>query len=53
MADVKVVPQELHASAQVAKGLAEELGKPVQAALTSASTTGGQLAGWSICGGLG
>lgn len=53
MADVKVVPQELHASAQVAKGLAEELGKPVQAALASASTTGGQLAGWSICGGLG
>ncbi|MEU1425131.1 hypothetical protein [Kitasatospora sp. NPDC005751] len=37
MADVNVVPQELHASAQVAKGLAEELAKPVQAALTSAS----------------
>ncbi|MER5353381.1 hypothetical protein ABT093_23980 [Kitasatospora sp. NPDC002551] len=53
MADVNVVPQELHASAQVAKGLAEELGAPVQAALTSATTVSGQLAGWSVAGGLG
>ncbi|WP_406096267.1 hypothetical protein [Kitasatospora purpeofusca] len=53
MADVNVVVQGLHASAQVAKGLAEELGTPVQAALTSATTTSGQLAGWSISAGLG
>ncbi|WP_030395549.1 hypothetical protein [Kitasatospora purpeofusca] len=53
MADVKVVVQGLHASAQVAKGLAEELRTPVQAALTSATTTSGQLVGWSIAAGLG
>ncbi|MFI6845647.1 hypothetical protein ACIBJD_13480 [Kitasatospora sp. NPDC050467] len=53
MADVSVVPQELHASAQVARTLAEEFGKPIQAALTSATTTSGQLTGWSVAGGLG
>ncbi|MFF2956779.1 hypothetical protein ACFVVU_36240 [Kitasatospora sp. NPDC057965] len=53
MADVNVVLQELHASAQVAKGLAEELRAPVQAALTSATTVSGQLAGWSVAGPLG
>ncbi|MFB7471372.1 hypothetical protein [Kitasatospora sp. NPDC056184] len=53
MADVNVVLQELHASAQVAKGLAEELGTPVQTALTSATAVSGQLAGWSVAGALG
>ncbi|MFF8775271.1 hypothetical protein [Kitasatospora sp. NPDC015120] len=53
MADVNVVVQELHASAQVAKGLAEELGAPVRAALTSATTVSGQLVGWSVAGALG
>ncbi|MEV7783185.1 hypothetical protein [Kitasatospora sp. NPDC088351] len=53
MADVSVVPQELHASAQVAKSLAEELAKPVQAALAAATAASGQLAGWSVAGGLG
>ncbi|MFE7563306.1 hypothetical protein [Kitasatospora sp. NPDC057500] len=53
LADVNVVVRELHASAQVAKGLAEELGAPVKAALTSATTVSGQLAGWSVAGALG
>ncbi|MFE2728408.1 hypothetical protein [Kitasatospora sp. NPDC059327] len=53
MGDVNVVLQELHASAQVVRGLAEELGTPVQAALTSAATTSGQLAGWSVAAGVG
>ncbi|TYC66270.1 hypothetical protein EH183_43255 [Streptomyces sp. CB01881] len=37
----------------MAKALAEEFAKPVQTALTSATTTSGQLAGWSVAGGLG
>ncbi|MEV0194116.1 hypothetical protein AB0I39_37045 [Kitasatospora purpeofusca] len=53
MADVKVVVQELRASAQVAKGLAEEFGAPLQPALTSATTVSGQLVGWSVAVGLG
>ncbi|MFJ9844589.1 hypothetical protein ACIRYZ_29895 [Kitasatospora sp. NPDC101155] len=54
MADtVTVDPQALTASSGVAKNLAEEAAKPVQDALSSATTASGQLTGWSIAAGLG
>ncbi|MFJ2776551.1 MULTISPECIES: hypothetical protein [unclassified Kitasatospora] len=51
MADIKVGP-ELRQSAGVARALGEELAEPVRAALTSAATASGQLAGWSVAGAL-
>ncbi|GAA1390265.1 hypothetical protein GCM10009639_18780 [Kitasatospora putterlickiae] len=52
MADVDISTGELNASANLASTLAQEFASPVQTALTSATTTSGQLAGWSIAGGL-
>ncbi|MFJ9951241.1 hypothetical protein [Kitasatospora sp. NPDC091207] len=51
--DVAISPGELDASANVASVLAEELAGPIRTALTAATTTAGQLAGWSVAGGLG
>ncbi|MFJ8433920.1 hypothetical protein ACIQ9P_21730 [Kitasatospora sp. NPDC094019] len=53
MGKVAVQPTDLRASAGVAKGLGAELGTPVQQAVTTSETVAGQLAGWSIAGGLG
>ncbi|MFE7563680.1 hypothetical protein [Kitasatospora sp. NPDC057500] len=52
MADVAINPGELTASANVAGALAQEFASPVQTALTVTTTASGQLAGWSIAGGL-
>ncbi|MER6363305.1 hypothetical protein [Kitasatospora sp. NPDC001527] len=52
MADVTINTGELSASANLASALAQEFAKPVQTALTAATTASGQLAGWSIAGGL-
>ncbi|MFE4360422.1 hypothetical protein [Kitasatospora sp. NPDC056800] len=49
---VVVQPADLQASAGIAKALGEELGTPVQNAVTASETVSGQLAGWSIAGGL-
>lgn len=49
---VVVRQADLQASAGIAKGLGEELGAPVQNAVTTSETVSGQLTGWSISGGL-
>ncbi|MFF2751853.1 hypothetical protein ACFVVA_40755 [Kitasatospora sp. NPDC058048] len=49
---IVVQPADLRASAGIAKGLGEELGAPVQNAVTTSETVSGQLVGWSVAGGL-
>ncbi|SOB84403.1 hypothetical protein [Streptomyces sp. 1331.2] len=49
---VAIQPTDLRASAGIAKSLGEELGPPVQNAVNTSETVSGQLAGWSIAGGL-
>ncbi|MGW4895324.1 hypothetical protein ACWEQL_24095 [Kitasatospora sp. NPDC004240] len=54
MADhIAISPGELDISAGVATALAAELAAPVGAALSATAAASGQLAGWSIAGGLG
>ncbi|WP_035848838.1 hypothetical protein [Kitasatospora azatica] len=52
MADISVNGAELRASAGLARGIVEDLAKSVASAVTAASTAVGQLAGWSVAGGV-
>ena len=50
---LRVRPEQLRASAQAADAIAEDLVRPIEKAVTTSTSAGSTLSGWSIAGELG